>query len=79
MSFFHKKKMSQNIWATIWTSHSNFLLAQQKNFGLVLISGTGDVESKVLDIIQSFCTKPVDNSCVFNVFILLFPTMELQV
>ena len=40
--------MSQNVWATIiWTSDSNFLLAQKNNSGqqrLALISGTGYIQ-----------------------------------
>ena len=32
MSFFHKK-MSQNLWAAIWASDSNILLAPKKKFG----------------------------------------------
>ena len=41
MSFFHKKNMSQNVWATImpFGSVTNFLLAQKK-LRLALISGT---------------------------------------
>jgi hypothetical protein len=35
--------MSQNDWAAIWTSDSNFLLAHKKNFGPA-ISGTGGGE-----------------------------------
>ena len=35
MSFFHKKKMSQNVWATIkpFGPVTNFLLAQKNIFG----------------------------------------------
>jgi hypothetical protein len=42
MSFF-QKKMSQNDWATIlpFGPVTNYLLAQKKNFGPALISGTG--------------------------------------
>ena len=41
MSFFHKKN-SKNVCATImpFGPVTNFLLAQKKNFGLALISGT---------------------------------------
>ena len=43
MSFFHKKKCHNHY--AIWTSDSNFLLAQKKYFRaslrLALISGTG--------------------------------------
>ena len=42
MSFFHKKNMSQNVWATImpFGPVTNFLLAQNFFLRLALISGT---------------------------------------
>ena len=42
MSFFHKKNVTKCLGHhyAIWTSDSNFLLAQKKLFRPVLISGT---------------------------------------
>ena len=32
VTFFIKKKMSQNVWAAIWTSDSKFFTGPKKNF-----------------------------------------------